>query len=350
MKKRTGIGKSLCALIVFALLVSSAVYYKYDEVRANSSTKKAVAADSAQPGGETAADTAEEPSEVTTLKIAYLPITHALPLFETAKLLEENNSSVRIELVKYGGWSELMDALNTGRVDGASVLIEMAMKAKEQGIPLKLELLGHRDGNVVITSNEIQSADELAGKTFAIPNPQSSHNILLQILLEKNGLSTDDINVVEMTPAEMPAALQNGQIDGYCVAEPFGAKAVDAGIGHVFATSEELWPDSICCGIVLNEDAVAGKEAALETFRAAYEEAGEALDEEESMAIATEYLGQNAEIVKLSLQWILFQNLDVTESAYDSLTDKMKTYGLSQTPPDYESFVRTSGSASDAAE
>lgn len=350
MKKRTGRGKSLCALIVFALLVSSAVYYKYDEVRANSSTKKAVAADSAQPGGETAADTAEEPSEVTTLKIAYLPITHALPLFETAKLLEENNSSVRIELVKYGGWSELMDALNTGRVDGASVLIEMAMKAKEQGIPLKLELLGHRDGNVVITSNEIQSADELAGKTFAIPNPQSSHNILLQILLEKNGLSTDDINVVEMTPAEMPAALQNGQIDGYCVAEPFGAKAVDAGIGHVLATSEELWPDSICCGIVLNEDAVAGKEAALETFRAAYEEAGEALDEEESTAIATEYLGQNAEIVKLSLQWILFQDLDVTESAYDSLTDKMKTYGLSQTPPDYESFVRTSGSASDAAE
>ena len=87
----------------------------------------------------------------------------ALKGVDAAKLLEENNSSVRIELVKYGGWSELMDALNTGRVDGASVLIEMAMKAKEQGIPLKLELLGHRDGNVVITSNEIQSADELAG-------------------------------------------------------------------------------------------------------------------------------------------------------------------------------------------
>ena len=69
MKKRTGRGKSLCALIVFALLVSSAVYYKYDEVRANSSTKKAVAADSAQPGGETAADTAEEPSEVVNLKL-----------------------------------------------------------------------------------------------------------------------------------------------------------------------------------------------------------------------------------------------------------------------------------------
>ena len=104
MKKRTGRGKSLCALIVFALLVSSAVYYKYDEVRANSSTKKAAAADSAQPGGETAADTAEESSEVTTLKIAYLPITHALPLFETAKLLEENNSSVRIELVEQPSW------------------------------------------------------------------------------------------------------------------------------------------------------------------------------------------------------------------------------------------------------
>ena len=335
MKKRTGRGRNLCALLTFALLVSSAVYYKYDEVHADSRAPKTEAAAEAGTGSE------DGTGEVTTLKIAYLPITHALPLFEASKLLEERGSNVQIELVKYGGWSELMDALNTGRVDGASVLIEMAMKAKEQGIPLTLELLGHRDGNVVITSDAIQNAENLAGKTFAIPNPQSSHNILLQILLEKNGLTKEDINIVEMTPAEMPSALQNGQIDGYCVAEPFGAKAVDAGIGHVFATSEELWPDSICCGIVLNEEAVAGKEEALKVFRNAYKEAGDALDEAESTAIATEYLGQNTEIVKLSLQWILFQNLDVTESAYDSLTDKMKTYGLTQTPSDYAGFVRS---------
>ena len=217
--------QTVAALLVLALLVSSAVYYKYDSLRS----------------GWQAADA----QETVTLKIAYLPITHALPLFEAKKLLEEENSNVQVELVKYGGWSELMDALNTSRVDGASVLIEMAMKSREQGIPLKLAMLGHRDGNVVITSKNISKPAQLKGKTFAIPNTQSSHNILrLQTLLEKNGMSADDVKILEMAPTEMPAALQSGQIDGYCVAEPFGAKAVDAGIGQVFATSEELWGDS----------------------------------------------------------------------------------------------------------
>lgn len=315
--------QTVAALLVLALLVSSAVYYKYDSLRS----------------GWQAADA----QETVTLKIAYLPITHALPLFEAKKLLEEENSNVQVELVKYGGWSELMDALNTSRVDGASVLIEMAMKSREQGIPLKLAMLGHRDGNVVITSEGITEPSQLKGKTFAIPNTQSSHNILLQTLLEKNGMSADDVKILEMAPTEMPAALQSGQIDGYCVAEPFGAKAVDAGIGQVFATSEELWGDSICCGIVLNEDAVKDKGSAIETFREAYKDAGAKLDEKESAAIAEKYLGQNKNIVGLSLQWISFDDLNVTKTAYDSLTDKVKSYGLSSQPPSYEDFVLQQG-------
>lgn len=312
--------KSFFAILVTVLLVGSAVYYKYDDVTTTS-----------------VAEASEQ--ETVTLTIAYLPITHALPLFEAAELLEEQNSNVQIELVKYGSWSDLMDALNSGRVDGASVLIEMAMKSKEQGINLTLSLLGHRDGNVIITSNDIETGDQLAGKTFAIPNTQSSHNILLQLLLEEYGLTLDDIEVVELAPAEMPAALQSGQIDGYCVAEPFGAKAVDAGIGKVFATSDELWDDSICCGIVFNADAIADKLDAVEVFEEIYEEAGELLTEEESERIAIEYLDQEESIVDLSLQWISFTDLEVTESAYESLTEKIISFGLSDSPPDYESFV-----------
>lgn len=110
--------KAVCALLVLALLVSSAVYYKYDDVHAGRT-------DAASGAGQKA-------QEEVTLTIAYLPITHALPLFEAKKLLEKEHSNVKVELVKYGGWSELMDALNTGRVDGASVLIEMAMKSRSK--------------------------------------------------------------------------------------------------------------------------------------------------------------------------------------------------------------------------
>ena len=63
-----------------------------------------------------------------TIKIAYLPITHALPVFAAKEALAASDDDLQIELVKYGSWPELLDALNTGRVDGASVLIELAMK------------------------------------------------------------------------------------------------------------------------------------------------------------------------------------------------------------------------------
>lgn len=309
--------KSIVALVVTLLLISSAVYYKYNEGHAN--------------GGAEGKDV--------TITIAYLPITHSIPLFEAKERLEKEGH-VKVKLVKYGGWSELMDALNTGHVDGASVLIELAMKSKEQGIPLELVALGHRDGNVVITSNKINTPDDLKGKTFAIPSVQSSHNILLRQLLQKNNVDVSDVTIVEMAPAEMPAALQSGQIDGYCVAEPFGAKAVAAGIGKVFATSQDLWPDSICCGIVLNADAVKDKQDAVRTFEKVFRESGDSLTPEESARLAKKYLNQPEDISNISLQWISFKNPTVTEAAYQKLTDSVKAFGLSANPPTYQDFVK----------
>ena len=93
-----------------------------------------------------------------------------------------------IEMVKFNSWPDLMDALNTGRVDGASVLIQLAMKAKEKGIDLKAVALGHKDGNVLISSKEIDDTKDLKGKTFAIPHKFSTHNQLLYETLKKEGM------------------------------------------------------------------------------------------------------------------------------------------------------------------
>ena len=78
-----------------------------------------------------------------TIKIGYLPITHAVPLFVEKE--QQQYKNFKLELVKFGSWPELVDALNTGRIDGASMLVTLAMKAKEQGIDLKAVALGHRD-------------------------------------------------------------------------------------------------------------------------------------------------------------------------------------------------------------
>lgn len=275
-----------------------------------------------------------------TITIAYLPITHALAVFEAKEELEAQ-SDLNVELVKYGSWPELLDALNTGRVDGASVLIELAMKSKEEGIGIKAVALGHKDGNVLISSNDITSGAEMAGKTFAIPHRQSSHNILLNDALATAGLTIDDVEVTELAPTEMPSALASGQIDGYCVAEPFGAKAVSLNVGHVLFSSEELWKDSLCCALVMTDDFLENRTETAKEFISAYKTAGQNLtgNKDKEKEIAEKYLEQDEEVLNISLEWISYDDLEITEETYAALVERVKKYGLSENPPTYEEFV-----------
>ncbi|HEX2927337.1 MAG TPA: ABC transporter substrate-binding protein [Ruminiclostridium sp.] len=275
------------------------------------------------------------------VKIAYLPITHALPVFIENELQDKAGNNYEIELVKYGSWPELMDALNTGNVDGASVLIELAMKAKEQGIGIKAVALGHKDGNVVVVSNKINDVKDLKGKTFAIPHRQSSHNILLNQMLKNAGLQYNDVKVVELAPPEMPAALASGQIDGYSVAEPFGAKSVAINTGKVLFESNELWKDSICCSLVLTDNFINNNKDVAKKVVSSYGEAGKYITEnkDKSNEIAKKYLKLDDKVLDLSMKWISYDNLAITKEAYDDLTKKMIEFNISKTPPSYEDFV-----------
>ena len=273
------------------------------------------------------------------VKIAYLPITHSLAVLEEAEQLEKEKG-LNVELVKFGSWTELLDALNSNQVDGASVLIELAMKSKQEGVGIKAVALGHRDGNVIVVKNEVNSAADLKGKTFAIPHRQSSHHILLNDALATAGLTIDDVNVTELAPTEMPSALASGQIDGYCVAEPFGAMGVSLGAGKVLFDSKELWEDSICCGLVLTDKFIDERKDDAKTFVDSYKKAGNSLDKETAKEVAKKYLNQTDDVLDTSLQWISYNDLEITEDTYNTLAEKVKKYGLSDNPPAYADFVK----------
>lgn len=276
-----------------------------------------------------------------TYTIGYLPITHALPVFEEKELLELENADVQIQLQKFSSWSDLTDALHAGKIDCASELIELAMSAKGKGVDLQVAALGHRDGNVIVVNDTIQDAADMKGKTFAIPSTQSSHYILLQDELAKAGLTLDDVQITQLAPAEMPSSLASGAIDGYCVAEPFGAQAVTKGFGNVLARSDELWEDSLCCGLVFRTDVIEKNPEAFQELLDYYFEAGEKLDKEEGLRIAETYLGQDATTLETSLDWISYKDLTITESAYETLRKKMIQDGVMENPPSYEDFVYT---------
>ncbi|RSD25896.1 ABC transporter substrate-binding protein [Mesobacillus subterraneus] len=277
--------------------------------------------------------------EKRTVKIGYLPITHAVPLYIEREMEEYENFN--LELVKFGSWPELMDALNTGRIDGASVLVTLAMKAKEQGIDLSAVALGHRDGNVFVTNNDVNSVADLKGKSFAIPHKFSTHNILLYQMLKQNGLKYEDVNVIELPPAEMPAALSEGRIAGYVVAEPFGAISVAIEKGKVLYQDQEIWEDSIDCTLVLRNDFIKNESEIAQEFVNHYVKAGEMaeLKDEHTHEMSSKYMKVEKNVLDLSFQWISYDDLKIKEEEFEELRESLKEMGLMENPPSFSEFV-----------
>jgi len=279
-----------------------------------------------------------------TIQIGYLPITHAAPLYIEEELGKQGFGRFELKLVKFGSWPDLMDALNTGKIDGASVLIELAMKAKEQGIDLKAVALGHKDGNVIVTAPAVKSTADLRGKHFAIPHKFSTHNILLYQMLKKAGMTYGDVQVVELPPAEMPAALAEGRIAGYVVAEPFGARSVAINKGKVLFQSQELWADSVDCALVLRGDLIRQDPGATQELVDQYLEAGRQAEkkDEANKAILKKYMNVDDKVLELSLQWIKYDDLKLEQGDYEVLRQYMIEMGLSPNPPAFGDFVDNS--------
>lgn len=273
-----------------------------------------------------------------------MPITHALPLYVESELYKDKFKNINIQLVKFGSWPELVDALNSGKIDGASMLIELAMKAKEQGIDLKAVALGHRDGNVIVVDKKINKVSDLKGKNFAIPHRLSTHNILLYEMLKREGMSYKDLKVIELPPPEMPVALAEGRIAGYVVAEPFGAKAVASGKGKVLFESENIWKDSVCCALVLREDFIKNHSSAANEFVSNYLAAGNYIDSNkiEAKEIAKKHMKVDPKVLDLSLKWISYNNLKIDEKDYAKLTKYLLEMNLVKNPPAYNDFVDNS--------
>lgn len=79
--------------------------------------------------------------------------------------------------------------------------------------------------------------------TFGVVHPDSMHNLMLRYWLAAGGIDPDrDVNLTVIAPPQMVANLKAGNIDGYCVGEPWNSRAVQEHLGFVVATDLDIWP------------------------------------------------------------------------------------------------------------
>lgn len=249
-------------------------------------------------------------SEKPVLKIGYLPITHSLPVVVANRLSGDKLKSFRLELVKFSSWPELVEAFSSGKIQAASELLVLALAQAERGVPEKILSLTHRYGDIVTAAKDVRTVGDLKGKRVAIPHRMSVHNILLYRLLKQNGLSLSDVEWIEMPPPDMPAALARGDIKAYIVAEPFGAKAVLGGHGKKLIDAREIWPEYVCCGLVVNPG-----------FEKDHPEAVQELVD--SLVAAGRYIDRNRE----EAARIARQDMNIEEATWRQSFDWGVTYG-----------------------
>ena len=135
------------------------------------------------------------------------------------------------EYSKYSGWPEIKESLMAGRIQAAYMLAPLVMDLADKKIPVKIVSLGHRSGAVIMvrTDSPYQRFKDLAGKRIAIPSRFAVDFLFLRKMLAREGMTPKDIEIVEMAPPDMPAALYAKAVDAYCTGEPFGAAAQRAG-------------------------------------------------------------------------------------------------------------------------
>ena len=182
-------------------------------------------------------------SSLQELNVGFLPVTCHLtcPVTDFAT---KTSTSYRFNSQRFTDFPTVVESIKGGRLDATFMIAPLAMKLREQGVPVKIVYLGHRDGSTVIVRKDLpaQSLIDLRGKTFAIPSKYSNQYLVIRKLMDDQGVKPDEIHFVELPPPDMPGALAAKAIDAYFVGEPHAAKYLLHGRGRGRCRRVPLWP------------------------------------------------------------------------------------------------------------
>jgi len=240
-----------------------------------------------------------------TLRVGYLPIIDHLILGMTK---DKPMEKVELDLQKKFGWNEVGDALKAGEIDVAFILAPYAMDIFFSEKNIKLLLLSHRDGSIIVANKRanIGSLADFKGKTVLIPYQASMHHILLHKRLQEEGISVGigkDVTTEVVAPGQIPMMIEydpDGFIAGYIVAEPFGTQVVNNGLGDVISLSKEIMDAHPCCAVVARQEIVEKHPEAVQELISSLVASGKAVygNLDSTVKTAVDFLGQPEEVVR----------------------------------------------------
>ncbi|MCT0255248.1 MULTISPECIES: nitrate ABC transporter ATP-binding protein [unclassified Synechocystis] len=196
------------------------------------------------------------------LDLGFIPLTDCAPLVVAKeKGFFQKHGLEQVNLVREPSWQAIADGIRERRLDGAQMVAGMPLALTlgmggKTPLPMITAMVMSRNGNVITLDKKFAAAgvktledlrlklsetpDQVA--TLGMVHPASMQNLLLRYWLASGGIDPDqDINLMRLPPPQMVANLEAGNIDGFCVGEPWNSYAVKQDLGYVITTDLDIW-------------------------------------------------------------------------------------------------------------
>ena len=224
------------------------------------------------------------------LKFGFIKLTDCAPIVIAKEKGFFEDEDLQVEVIAQPNWKTLLDNVITGELDGAHMLSGQPIAATI-GFGTKAHIITpftmDLNGNGITVANSIWEEMQENDDSLDTPKPKhpitadalkpivedrledgeklqmgmvfpvSTHNYEIRYWLAASGIhpgmytKTDiggrtdaEVELSVTPPPMMPATLEAGNIQGYCVGEPWNQQAVAKGIGVPVTTNYDIWKNN----------------------------------------------------------------------------------------------------------
>jgi nitrate/nitrite transport system substrate-binding protein len=195
------------------------------------------------------------------VKIGFIPLTDCASVVIASVMKFDEKYGIKIVPSKEASWASVRDKLVNGELDASHVLygliygVHLGVGGPKKDMALLMNL--NHNGQAVTLSKKFsdQGVKDGAGLksfidknkgeyTFAHTFPTGTHAMWIYYWLSTYGINPlTDVKTITIPPPQMVANMRVGNMDGFCVGEPWNNRAIYDKIGFTAETTQGIWKD-----------------------------------------------------------------------------------------------------------
>ncbi len=248
------------------------------------------------------------------IHIGFIPLTDCAPIVMAKELGLFAKYGVEVEVTKEASWANVRDKLLTGELDAAHCLFTMPFSVYtgvggKAGSEMKVAMILNNNGQAITLSKDFCGkvgfkqtnkvgpvvAEKLKAEkevTFAMTFPGGTHDLWLRNWLAAAGVSQKTSKIITIPPPQMVANMKVGNMDGFCVGEPWNGVAVKQNVGFTAISTQDIWKNHPENALVVNKQFSETRREELKAVMKAVMEACKWLDNPANRKKAASIIGK----------------------------------------------------------